>query len=188
MFIRTKRLFLRPAWPEDAAAVEAAVGHRNIAKNLGRVPWPYTRADAEAFVAGRILSPGEVSFLIFARSAGAPTLVGSIGFGRWRSDHDVELGYWIAEGRHGNGYATEAGRAVLELAFDGLRLPRLVAGHFIDNPASGQVLRKLGFIETGEIAPCPCLARGCDVDSLDFELTREQWLAQRSGALHALAA
>ena len=48
MFVRTPRLFLRPAWAEDAAAVAATIGDYDIVKNLGRAPWPYTLADAEA--------------------------------------------------------------------------------------------------------------------------------------------
>ena len=53
--------------------------------------------------------------------------------------------YW------GRGFATEATRAVIEIA----RLlghARLSAGHFADNPASGRVLRKAGFKPTGQIA------------------------------------
>ena len=177
MFIRTPRLFLRPAWAEDAPAVARAIGEYDIVKNLGRAPWPYTLADAETFVAGGVRQPGEASFLIFARVAKAmPALVGSIGFGRFLGpEHEIELGYWIARDAWGHGVASEAGRAVLRLAFLGLRLPRLAAGRFVDNPASGAVLRKLGFVETGEIRRYPCLARGSDVDSVEYLLTAEQW-------------
>ena len=39
-------------------------------------------------------------------------------------------------------------------------IERVVAGHFLENPASGKVLRANGFVETGEIRPVSCLARG----------------------------
>jgi RimJ/RimL family protein N-acetyltransferase len=188
MFIRTKRLFLRPVWAEDAAAIEAAVAHWDIVKNLSRAPWPYGRADAEAFAAACDRAPGAATFLIFARTDAHPALVGSIGFERCDREPDHEIGYWIAKDHWGRGYATEAGRAVLELAFDGLHLPRLAAAHFIDNPASGSVLRKLGFTETGEILPIPCRARGGDIDAVGHVLTRNRWLARRGCALRALAA
>lgn len=174
MFIRTRRLFLRPAWAEDARAVYGAVACWDIVKNLARAPWPYSMADAEAFVAGQPPAAGEASFLIFVRTYGDPMLVGSIGFGRWRGS-DTELGYWIARDHWGRGYATEAGRAVLELAFEGLRLPSLQAGHFVDNPASGAVLRKLGFEATGETRPYPCRARGGDVPAAIYRLARRNW-------------
>lgn len=182
MFIRTRRLFLRPAWREDAPAIAAAIGDWEIVKNLGRAPWPYMVADAEAMIA-RGADPGGASFLIFARTDGYPVLVGGIGFGRRLDPHgDAELGYWIAKAHWGRGYAEEAGRAVLELAFEGMRLPALAAGHFVDNPASGRVLRKLGFEATGEIVPHPCRARGRDVDACEYRLTAARW---RSGGANA---
>jgi RimJ/RimL family protein N-acetyltransferase len=182
MFIRTRRLFLRPAWAEDARAVHAAIACWDVVKHLARVPWPYTTAHAEAFVAGRVLAPDETSFLIFARSSGDPVLVGSIGFGR---GPEAELGYWIAYDHWDCGYATEAGNAVLALAFDGLRRPALTAGHFIDNPASGAVLRKLGFRETGEVAPRPCRARSHDVPAVEYRLTRDTWAGRSPMAMAA---
>ena len=51
MFARTKRLTLRPAWPEDAAALAQAIGHDAVIRMLLRVPHPYRLADAEAFAA-----------------------------------------------------------------------------------------------------------------------------------------
>ena len=64
---------------------------------------------------------------------------------------EFELGYWVARPWWGRGIATEAGRALIANARDSLRLKRLVAGHFTDNPASGRVLQKLGFRPTGVV-------------------------------------
>ena len=176
MFIRTRRLFLRPAWAEDARAIHGAIACWDVVKNLSRAPWPYTMADAEAFARGRVLDPDEAAFLIFARTDGDPLLVGTIGFGRrCAADDEAELGYWIAPDHWGRGYATEAGRAVVELAFDGLRLPALAAGHFTDNPASGAVLRKLGFAPTGETCGTQSLARGGIVPTVRYALRRDEW-------------
>ena len=66
-------------------------------------------------------------------------------------DDEVELGYWIAREYWGRGYATEAARAVLRLAKVLGHREAGVAGHFIDNPASGAVLRKVGFEPTGKL-------------------------------------
>ena len=52
--------------------------------------------------------------------------------------------YW------GLGYASEAARALMDWGRDQLGARVFVAGHFADNPASGKVLRKLGFVPTGE--------------------------------------
>jgi len=147
MFARTERLLLRPGWGEDAPALFRAIADEGIARNLATAPWPYDIADAEAFLA-RERRPHEPASLIFLRTGGEPRLIGGIGFGG-HGDGPAEFGYWIARPYWGLGFATEAGRAVIAHARDSLRLPRLVAGHFLDNPASGRVLRKLGFAATG---------------------------------------
>lgn len=166
MFARTDRLLLRPAWEEDAAALSAAIGDEGVVRNLARAPWPYGLADAHAFV-GLARDPLLPDFLIFARTHGAPRLIGGVGLTR-ETDGAVELGYWIARPYWGLGFATEAARAVVEMADHSLRLPALVAGHFLDNPASAHVLRKLGFRPTGERFMRRSLARGRDVACARF--------------------
>ena len=147
MFARTERLLLRPGWREDAPALLHAIADERIVRNLATAPWPYSMADAETFLT-RERPADAAACLIFLRTEGAPCLVGGIGFGRTQ-DQEIEFGYWIARPYWGRGIATEAGRALLANARDSLRLPRLVAGHFTDNPASGRVLQKLGFRPTG---------------------------------------
>lgn len=161
MFARTDRLLLRPGWTEDAPALAAAIGEDRIVRNLARAPWPYTLADAEAYCAGGFDS-ALPSFLIFARTPAFPELVGGIGLAA-TAEGEVELGYWIASACWNRGYVTEAGRAVLGIARDSLRLCRIVSGHFVDNPASGRVLEKLRFEAVEEIGTRHSRARGEDV-------------------------
>ena len=168
MFARAERLLLRPGWVEDAPALFRAIADETIIRNLASAPWPYAPADAEAFLATE-RAPHDVSLLIFRRTAAAPELIGTIGLGR-RPDGTVELGYWIARLHWGHGYATEAGRAVLAIARDGLRLRRLKAGHFTDNPTSGRVLEKLGFRPTGTVAPRYSAGRGTAAPWRLFEI------------------
>jgi RimJ/RimL family protein N-acetyltransferase len=160
MFARTPRLLLKPGFPEDAPALAAAMSDRSIARNLAVVPWPYTIRDAEAFLASP-RDPVLPSLLIFERTDGAPELVGSCGLGR-RPSGSVELGYWIARCSWGRGFATEACTALIDIA-RALGLKQLEGSHFIDNPASGRVLDKLGFESTGLIAPRMSCARGEEV-------------------------
>ncbi len=150
MFARTERLLLRPGWPEDAPALARAIGEETIVRNLASAPWPYDLTHARAFLETE-RRPHEASFLVFRRTRGTPQLIGSAGLGR-RPDGEIELGYWISRPNWGLGYATEAAGAVLAIARDALRLERIHAGHFLDNPASGRVLEKLGFRATGLIA------------------------------------
>ena len=168
MFARTERLLLRPGWREDAPALFRAIADERIVRNLASAPWPYTRAHAEAYLATE-RKPSEASLLIFRRTGGEPELVGTVGLGR-RPDGPLELGYWIARSHWNKGYATEAGAAMIAAARDGLRLNRLHAGHFVDNPASGRVLEKLGFRPTGKVASRYSVGRDAPAESRLFEL------------------
>jgi RimJ/RimL family protein N-acetyltransferase len=116
--------------------------------------------DAEAYLASP-RDPVLPSLLVFERGGGAPRLIGSCGLGR-RPSGAVELGYWIGRAFWGRGFATEAGYALVDIA-RALGLRQLEASHFIDNPASGRVLEKLGFESTGIIAPRMNCARGEEV-------------------------
>lgn len=160
MFARTERLLLRPGFPEDAPALAMAIADHSIVRNLAVVPWPYSLRDAEAYLASP-RDPILPSLLIFERTDGAPRLVGSCGLGR-RSSGAVELGYWISRPFWGRGIATEACAALVEIART-LGLTQVEASHFVDNPASGRVLEKLGFEPTGLIAPRMSCARGEEV-------------------------
>lgn len=162
MFARTERLLLRPGWAEDAPALAAAIADETIVRNLATAPWPYTVRDAEAFLA-QPRDPVLPSMLIFERTEGEPRLVGSCGLGR-RPSGAVELGYWIAKPFWGRGIATEAGAALIDIACT-LGLKQLEGSHFLDNPASGRVLEKLGFAPMGITAPRMSCARGVETQA-----------------------
>ncbi len=172
MFARTQRLLLRPGWVDDAPVLAATIGNPAIVRNLATAPWPYGEAEATAFLTHYMAqshAQGLPNFLIFLRTHAEPQLIGGCGLAT-TIEGDVEMGYWIAPSHWGLGFATEAGRALVRIARDGLRLSHLHAGHFTDNPASGRVLRKLGFAPTGRIVQRPSLARGSTVACVDYAL------------------
>ena len=160
MFARTPRLLLRPGFPEDAPALACAIADQAIARNLATVPWPYLLRDAEAYLASP-RDPVLPSLLIFERTDAEPRLVGSCGLGR-RPSGAVELGYWIATPFWGRGFATEASTALIDIA-RAIGIAQLEGSHFVDNPASGRVLEKLGFEPVGIVAPRLSCARGAEV-------------------------
>ena len=178
MFARTERLLLRPGWAEDAPELARAIADEQIVRNLATAPWPYALKDAEAFLASP-RDPVMPSFLITERTAGAPRIVGSCGLGR-RPSGAVEMGYWIGRPHWGQGFATEASRALIDIART-LKLPRLEASHFVDNPASGRVLEKLGFMPTGLSATRYSCARGSEAVAKLYRLR----LIERQEALAA---
>ncbi|MEQ9661025.1 MAG: GNAT family N-acetyltransferase [Parasphingopyxis sp.] len=166
MFAVTKRLLLRPGWVEDAPELAAAIGHKAVVRNLARAPWPYRLEDAEGFLASD-RDARFPNFQIVDRKSDPVRMIGGVGF-QPDENGDVEFGYWIEPGSWGKGYATEAGRAALDAARSWLGYGRIVAGHFIDNPASGKVLRKLGFRPTGRIVPRYSRARGEEAECILF--------------------
>lgn len=167
MFARTTRLLLRPGWAEDAHALTLAIGDEAVVRNLARAPWPYAFRDAQAHLAAS-RDANLPKLLIFERGdAPMPRLVGGCGLTRDASG-TIELGYWIARPYWNRGYATEAGEAVLGMA-KALGIRKLEAGHFIDNPASGRVLQKLGFRATGRTRERYSRGRGVRAASLLYE-------------------
>ncbi len=160
MFARTQRLTLRPGWPEDAAALTAAIAHEEVAFKLARLPWPYTVAHAGEWLS----KPQEgrnLTLMILAHEGPSPRLIGGIGIHPDETHGGDEIGYWLTPDAWGRGYATEAGQAMLGIARHAMGLKRLRSGHFIDNPASGRVLAKLGFRTIG-VEMQHCLSMGID--------------------------
>lgn len=167
MFHVTPRLLLRPVWSDDAPAIAAGIGEEAIVRNLARAPWPYGLAEAQAF-ADRAQDPRAPHFAI---QHGRDQLVGCVGFAM--HEGELEIGYWIARKWWGRGFASEAVSGLLEIArLLGYR--RLVAGHFADNPASGAVLRAVGFRPTGGAGRRYSLARDAHVASVEYELDLDE--------------
>ena len=140
MFHRSERLLLRPIWPEDWRGVLAGIADPAIVRNLARAPWPYGEDDARAFTKLPV-EPAFPRFLV-TRAEDAQ-VVGCIGIDPHGDDERpntfaVEMGYWIARPFWGQGFATEAGEAVLRIART-LGYREVVASHFVDNPASGRL-------------------------------------------------
>ncbi|MEM9501818.1 MAG: GNAT family N-acetyltransferase [Pseudomonadota bacterium] len=166
MFHRSERLLLRPIWPEDWQSIFGGIADEGVVRNLASAPWPYREDDAREF-ARRGCDPLRPRFLVTC--ADNATVVGCIGIDKVEEYPDaIEMGYWIARPYWGLGYATEAGRAVLEIAL-ALGHERVVASHFLDNPASGKVLNKLGFEPTGRIVARHSCARGKKAPTVEYE-------------------
>ena len=179
MFHRSERLFLRPAWPEDWQQLFGGIADEGVVRNLARAPWPYTEDHARDFVsrADNMIFPRFLLTLPHA-DGGRADVVGCIGLDATdKSDSDADLGYWIARSYWGRGIATEAAHAALEVAAM-LGHRTVSAGHYLDNPASGNVLRKAGFVPTGRTEMVSCLARG---ETLECALYRRNLSGMEAG-------
>lgn len=161
--IETRRLALRAPDITDAPRLAALMDDYDIARMTSQVPHPYSLAAAEDHVArshaGDPRSHRE--FMIELEDEG---VIGGLGLFPSEGGH-TEVGYWIGKAWWGRGFATEALQGVLGWAASDWRRKVVVAGHFADNPASGEVLCKAGFLYTGERKPLPSKARGEPVEA-----------------------
>lgn len=162
--MRTRRLRLRPLTPEDGPRIAAFAGDWDVARMTARVPHPYPAATANHWIDD--LAPGEVVHGIEYKGE----LIGLCGY-LPGGDGSAEIGYWIGKPWWGQGFATEAARALVNHCFGRARLRRLTCCHFVDNPASARVIAKLGFELVG---PCRawCEARRAEVEALRYERRR----------------
>ena len=148
--LETARLRLRPYSDADIPQLLPLIGAREVAANSLRIPHPYTEQDARDFLV-RISDGSETRVAVTLLSDGPLNgrLIGGVGL-RFAFQHQhAELGYCIGVPFWGNGYATEAARAMLGYGFETLNLHRIFASHFKPNAASGRILVKLGMRHEG---------------------------------------
>ena len=140
--IETPRLHLRPWCEADATALFKLARDPRIGMLCG---WkPFERIDDAHEALSTVLAAPD-SYAVTLASTGE--LVGSIAL---RIDTDspeaaiADIGYWIGAPYWGNGYATEAGNAIIERARE-LGVSTIVLKYFDGNSASRRVSEKLGF-------------------------------------------
>jgi len=178
--LKTARLVLRPPVLADSRAIARLANDRRIAENLRRLPHPYSRADADAFLDYLVRERRETVFLIEAEG----TTCGMIGLD-FGNDDGPEIGYWLGVAHWGKGFATEAVRAVIDYAFEEHAIDELFAGARVTNPASRRVLEKCGFQWTGvQLYRFVALGSSTPVDR--FKLNRGIWQSLKAwGQSHA---
>ena len=156
--IETERLALRAPAPRDIDRLASLANDFDIARMTTRMPHPYQRADAERFIArAQTLDPAREA--VFAIDWPGEGVVGVLGL-HTRGPLGPEIGYWVGRPYWGQGIASEAASAAMDWAEQGWRRRVVVAGYFADNPASGRVLERAGFLLTGEVQQRHSLARG----------------------------
>jgi len=144
MQITTPTSTLRNWSPGDAESLVKHADNPRVASHMrDAFPSPYTREDADRFIA---LATGPGRHLFLAIDIGDEA-VGGIGIHPLEDvkRRTAEIGYWLAEPYWGRGIVTDAVRSLVPLAFEHVGIVRLEAGIFSDNPASMRVLEKCGF-------------------------------------------
>lgn len=165
----TPRLHLREYQPEDYIFSYEMCRHANVARMTSSIPHPWTMAAAREWslkctYVGR---PNFTAIIILPN--GLP--IGAIGMGRKTSADRCNLGYMMHPDFWGQGFMSEAVDAFCRECFARFDIDMLEAGHFHDNPASGRILQKTGFVYESTSAS-PSASRVEDEDILLYRLDR----------------
>lgn len=143
--LTTNRLTLDKIRYSEIPNIVKYVNNKNISDNTLMMPPPYTEDNAVFWINMSnqgFLSKEQFIFGIYLREN--DSLIGGMGLHIDKMHHKAEMGYWIAEPFWNQGYATEAGKAVIQFGFEVLNLHKIYATHFPFNPASGKVLLNIG--------------------------------------------
>lgn len=149
--IRTRRLVLRLPKMGDVESIHSAAVHPSTRWGVHLLPRPYRRRHAVEFVERKQKQFRKRESLALAITLGSDgSLVGMIELSHLSpTDRRAELGYWIAPGHRGQGYATESARAMCDIGFHILGLHRIEARAFARNRASIRVLENAGLRHEG---------------------------------------
>jgi RimJ/RimL family protein N-acetyltransferase len=174
--LETERLTLRRPTLADVKAIANLANDRRIAVNTRRLPHPYSQDHAIEFVRALANEPREIVFLIENNH----TPIGAVGVD-WRQPDAPELGYWLGFEHWGQGFATEAARAVIDFTFEEFDVEHLISGARVANPSSRNILEKCGFQWSGvELHRFEALGSSTPVDC--FRLTRSVWSSLKNWA------
>ncbi len=178
--VRTARLELRPGTPDDAAAVFAYSRWPEVVDYAGpliRDPDNFRARWIERMLPHRIVVLRDDAIIgdimLRIEDAWAQPEVADEAAGT-----QAELGYVFDPRHHGHGYATEAVRAVLDLAFGPLGLRRVVASCFAANEPSWRLMERLGMRREGtHLRDSMHRDRGW-LDGYAYALLADEWHAR----------
>jgi RimJ/RimL family protein N-acetyltransferase len=174
--LETRRLWLRWARLADVQAIVRLAGEKAVAEMTARIPHPYHPDDAERFVfqSRRSNADGEGLTLAITPKGKPNSLIGMVGITPGPETGKPSLGYWLGSPYWGQGYATDAARALIDAFFAYGEENELTASARVLNPGSRRVLEKCGFAYQGSgLAELP--ARGGFYPADHFRLDRRAW-------------
>jgi ribosomal-protein-alanine N-acetyltransferase len=162
-------VLLRPWREGDEASLVRHANNYEVWRHLrDRFPRPYTRADAEWWIAFARWQDPQTQFAIEVSGEAA----GGIGL-ELRSDVErcsAEIGYWLGEAFWGKGITTAAVRALSGYGFEAFGLTRIFAIPFASSSASIRVLKKCGYVREGTMRRS-AIKEGIVLDQALYSLT-----------------
>ncbi|MEI3788462.1 MULTISPECIES: GNAT family N-acetyltransferase [unclassified Chryseobacterium] len=141
--IETERLILSQLKEEDLPFVTEYLQDKIFSDVTSNIPYPYTGEHAKFWMKMSRESFENNTGYTFAVRNKEGQILGAIGL-HDRDDDKAELGYWMGKPFWNKGYITEAATALIDFGFNELQINKIYATYFLDNPASGRIMEKIG--------------------------------------------
>ena len=171
--METERILLRPWEESDAEILFKWAKDPEVGPRAG---WPPHKDVDESREIIRNIFSGEGMWAVVLKETGEP--IGCVGYLPAGASNlkiapdEGEVGYWIAKPYWNQGICTEALQLVIDHCFQEKGFKMLWGTFFTSNPASGRVMEKCGFIDTGVEVTCPNLEVGSDFPVRVLKLER----------------
>ena len=159
--MKTERILLRPWCEEDAPNLFKYASDPDVGPGAG---WAPHKNEEESLEIIRTFFNNDHTWAIEFKEKGE--VIGAIGYllpaesNVSIGENDVEIGYWVAKPYWNQGICTEALSLLIDHCFKDKHFQNIWGDFFVDNPASGRVMEKCGFQETGDMSFCNHLYGG----------------------------
>lgn len=180
--VRTERLTLRPAMPEDLRAVYAIRSLPEVGHWMPDLPTSYDAwlvAQGERHALGRMLAVLLDDVLIGHLYLHVEDAWGQTEVRDQAVRTQAEIGWAFDPAHQGQGYATEAVREGLRLCFEDLGVRRVVALAFADNTPSRRVMERVGMRHEATLVEESLHRELGWLDGVSYALLAEEWLSSR---------
>ena len=151
VILETDRLLLRPWRENDAAALFKYASDPEVGPRAG---WSPHKSIEESREIIRTIFHSDTTWAIVFKETGEA--LGAMGYMPSTEtllpsrEGEPLVGYWVGRPYWNRGICTEALELMLDHIKKATEIKSLIGSHFIDNPASGRVMEKCGFVPTGE--------------------------------------
>jgi [ribosomal protein S5]-alanine N-acetyltransferase len=152
MTLSTERLILRKLETTDAKRIEELARDYDVAKTTLNIPHPYPKGSAVVFIHSVKESESKGKLVTYAiTKKDTNELIGLMAISINSTFNRGELAYWVGKPYWGQGYGTEAAKALLQYGFEVLQLNRIYAQSFTTNPGSWRIMEKIGLKYEGTL-------------------------------------
>lgn len=159
--MQTERILLRRWLETDAEALYKYASDPDVGPRAG---WPPHKSIDESLEVIRTFFNNGTTWAIVLKETNEA--IGAMGYFTQATSNipigkdDCEVGYWVGKPHWNKGICTEALRMMLDYCINIKHFDNIWCDHFTGNPASGRVMEKCGFKDTGKLNRCSNLLGG----------------------------